>query len=225
MTRIWRIARREYIAAVCSKGFLIGLILAPILMGGGFIGVAILQRQRGPAEPDRDRRSRAHFADAIRAAAETRNASESGGNKPGRTAYRIDIIAPPPADTEAAARRLEWSDEIRAGRLHAFLEIGPDIVQARPGSSESRVLYFSKNPALDDARGWLAGVINERLRHLRLEAAGIDPRTITNLFSWASLEPMSLVVRDVRTGVAAAPKRTQTRPKPSALRSSCWSCP
>ncbi|MCC7377079.1 MAG: ABC transporter permease [Verrucomicrobiales bacterium] len=208
MRRIWRIAQREYIAAVCSKGFLIGLILAPIMMGGGFIGVAILQRQRGPAENriaivDHT----PHFAEAIRAAAETRNASESGGNKPGRTAYRIDIIAPPPADTEADARRLEWSDEIRAGRLHAFLEIGPDIVQARPGSGESRVLYFSKNPALDDARGWLAGVINERLRRLRLEAAGIDPRTVTNLFSWASLEPMNLAVRDARTGVAAAPKR------------------
>jgi ABC-2 type transport system permease protein len=209
MHRIWRIARREYISAVGSKGFLIGLILAPIMMGGGFIGVALLQRQRGPAENrivilDRT----PHFAEAIRVAAEARNATDSGNAKSGRTAYRIEVPPTPTDEPDADARRLALSEQIRAGRLHAFLEIGAELVQARPGSPDARVLYFSKNPALDDARNWLAGVINERLRRLRLEAAGIDPQTVTNLFTWASLEPMNLVVRDARTGSVPAPKRT-----------------
>lgn len=209
MHRIWRIAQREYVTAVCSKGFLLGLILAPIMMGGGFIGIAILQRQRGPAESrivvvDRT----PHFAEAIRAAAEARNASDRGTAKSSRTTYRIETRTADDAGTGNNASRLALSDEIRAGRLHAFLEIGADIVQPRSGSNDARVLYFSKNPAFDDARGWLAGVINERLRRLRLEAAGIDPRTVTNLFTWAALEPMDLIVRDVRTGDVASPKRT-----------------
>ncbi|MBL9138071.1 MAG: ABC transporter permease [Verrucomicrobiales bacterium] len=207
MHRIWRIARREYVSAVCSKGFLIGLILAPLLMSGGFIGLALLQRQRGPAESRIVVIDRTHrFAETIRSAADARNSSDQGAASPGRTSYRIE--SPPTHLSDTDARRLALSEEVRTGRLHAFLEIGADITQPAPGSSDARILYFSKNPAFDDARNWLSGVINERLRQLRLEAAGIDPRTVTNLFNRASLEPMELVARDRRTGDVTIPKRT-----------------
>ena len=39
MRRALRIARREYVATVCTRGFILGLILVPLMMGGGLIGV------------------------------------------------------------------------------------------------------------------------------------------------------------------------------------------
>jgi ABC-type Na+ efflux pump permease subunit len=49
--RAWLIAKRDYIASVRTKSFLIGLILFPMIFGGGALGVAIMK-----AKPDvRDR--------------------------------------------------------------------------------------------------------------------------------------------------------------------------
>ncbi|MBT4504116.1 MAG: hypothetical protein HOC74_40675, partial [Gemmatimonadetes bacterium] len=45
MRKILRLARREYKASVQTKGFIIGLVLAPILMGGGIIGMVLMKDQ------------------------------------------------------------------------------------------------------------------------------------------------------------------------------------
>ena len=43
MHRILRLVRREYKSSVKTKGFIIGLILAPIFMGGGLIAIVLLK--------------------------------------------------------------------------------------------------------------------------------------------------------------------------------------
>ena len=43
MSKILRIAKREYKASVQTKGFIIGLMLAPILMGGSIIAMVLLK--------------------------------------------------------------------------------------------------------------------------------------------------------------------------------------
>jgi len=43
MNRILRVAKRDYLASVKTKGFIIGLVLAPVLMGGGFIGILLME--------------------------------------------------------------------------------------------------------------------------------------------------------------------------------------
>ena len=45
------VAKRDYLATIKSKPFLFGLIVAPILFGSGFIGVAIMK-----AKPDIEER-------------------------------------------------------------------------------------------------------------------------------------------------------------------------
>lgn len=205
MRRMARIARREYVASVCTKGFLIGLIMAPILMAGGLIGVAVTQRQ--------DRRTERHLvvldhsgrvADAIVEAAAARNRNTATGSN--RTdSYRIDVV--PPEGADPAAQRLALSDRVRAGQLHAFVEIGRQVVQPPAGSEDGRIRYHAKNPAMDEVRSWLGNVVNDRLRRERLLAAGVDPGTLTNLFHWVSLEGMGLIERDSRTGAVQAAQR------------------
>ena len=43
MRKILRLIKREYKAAVKTKGFIIGLVLAPIMMSGGIIAFALLK--------------------------------------------------------------------------------------------------------------------------------------------------------------------------------------
>ena len=40
--RILLIAKRDYLATIRTKAFIIGLVVAPILFGGGFLGVALM---------------------------------------------------------------------------------------------------------------------------------------------------------------------------------------
>jgi ABC-2 type transport system permease protein len=207
MFRMLRIARREYIASVCTKGFVVGLILAPILMAGGLIGVAVTERQNRHTE----RRvavidHTGKLADTVVAAAVARNRGVS--NAAGKSApatYHVEIVPPNPADPQAL--RLELSDRIRAGGLHAFVEIGSRVVQSPPGSEDGRIRYHARNPALDEVRSWLGNVVNDRLRQERLLAAGIDPAAVTNLFQWVSPEGMGLIERDARTGVVQGARR------------------
>ncbi len=42
MHNVWLIAKREYTERIRTKGFLVATILIPLLMGGGFFGVATL---------------------------------------------------------------------------------------------------------------------------------------------------------------------------------------
>ena len=48
MHRIFLVAKRDYLATIRSKPFLFGLIVAPILFGGGFIGIALMKSSRSP---------------------------------------------------------------------------------------------------------------------------------------------------------------------------------
>ena len=43
MYKILVFAQREYMASVTSKGFIIGLVLAPVMMGGSLIAFALLK--------------------------------------------------------------------------------------------------------------------------------------------------------------------------------------
>ena len=45
MRRILLIAKRDYLASIRAKAFLVGLIVAPILFGGGFIGLAVMKKK------------------------------------------------------------------------------------------------------------------------------------------------------------------------------------
>ena len=47
MRRILLIAKRDYLATIRTKAFIIGLIVAPVLFGGGFLGIALMN-----AKPD-----------------------------------------------------------------------------------------------------------------------------------------------------------------------------
>lgn len=196
------IAKREYLATVRTKGFIIGLFVAPLLMFGAILVIPLFQGHRDTS----DRRIAVldwtgRVAAAIEKAAEERNAEtvrDQDSGKKHAPAYLIETVAPDEADP--SAQRLALSDRVRSKELHAFLEIGPDAVHPGENPETARIGYHSPGAALDDLRTWLRGVINPELRDLRLADAGLTKEQVPDLFRWDPVEPMSLVTADEQTG-------------------------
>jgi ABC-2 type transport system permease protein len=210
MNKILMVAMREYKAIVKTKGFLIGLAIAPIFMAGGFLFAIAAEKMADT----KDQRlaivdASGAIAPVIILAAQERNKTEVHDPKTGKKvkpAYQVEVLA---ADAnDPARRRLELSDQIRQDKLHAFLEIGAGVVE--PGSSPdaAAIRYYSKNSAMDELRRWLSYPINNELRRLRLAKAGIDAKAVPNLFNWSEIEGMELVSMDAKTGKTQEARRS-----------------
>lgn len=209
MRRVFLVAWRDYLATVKTKGFIIGLVIAPLFMGGSGVAFVLLRNQ----VDTRDRRiavidhSGAAVAELQRAATE-RNDREVFDTEKGqkvKPAYLIDVVEP--ASGDAKAQRLELSDRIRQGELHGFLEIGPEARHPGTNAATAYVRYYARNAAFDDLRRWLDNTVNNHLRATRLTDSGIPPEEVGQVLRWISLEPMQLVSREESTGEIAQARR------------------
>jgi len=202
MRKTLLIAKREYLASVKTKGFIIGLLLAPVLMCGGLIAVVVF---RGQVDV-RDKRivlvdRSGLLAPALAQAAEKRNADEVHDSKTGKKvkpAYLIESADPQAGDLPA--QLLALSERVRNGELHAFIEIGPEVLHPGTNREPARVRYHAKGAALDDIRRWVERPLNDELRRQRLAAAGIEEAQVQGLFNWVAVEGMGLVTADPNTG-------------------------
>ncbi len=199
MRKTLLIAARDYNASVRTKGFIIGLVLLPFLLGGSIFVVKLMEgrvdtRDRRIAIIDRT----GVVAPALVEAAERRNESEIYDQETGkqvRPAYIFQIVEPAEADVER--QRLELSDRVRAGELFAFVEIGPDLLY--PGE-DARINYHSENPLFDNLRHWIVGPINDRLRSVRIAESNLDEDTVHRLTRWIPVDALGLITLDEDTG-------------------------
>ena len=211
MRRILLIAKRDYLAVVRTKAFLVGLVLAPLLFGGGFIGIAFLK-----AKPDvADRRialldRTGVLAAAVIQVAEEKNAREVFDKKTGQQVSPRYVLEAVKAEADAGAQRLALSDRVRRGELAAFLEIGPRTLHPGEDAAARRVAYYTNASGLDEMSRWISDPINTGLRRVRMAELGIDAKRTGELLSTPSLERMSLVDRDRNTGaIRAASKKSE----------------
>ncbi len=210
MVKALRIAKREYLATVRTKGFIIGLVVAPLLFGGSAIAMVIFEnrvdtRDKVIAVVDRS----GLVAETVVKAAEARNARVVYDDETGekvQAAYVIDLVAP--NDVNPDAQRLELSERVRARELHAFVEVGPGVLHPRGEATASRIDYYAKGAAIDDLRRWVEQPINGELRSLRLLETGADPAAHPDMFDWVSASPMGLVSLDPETGEIGVPRRS-----------------
>jgi len=210
MRRALCIARREYVASVKTKAFVIGLLLAPLMMSGGLLAVVALRgqvdvRDKRIAVLDRS----GLLAPALARAADKRNEEEVTQPKTGRKikpAYQIERI--PVRSRELQAQRFELSERVRRGALHAFIEIGPQILHPGTNRELARVTYHAKGAALDEIRRWVESPLNTELRRLRLADAGIDEARVPDLFAWTSVQAMGLISADPQTGRPARARKS-----------------
>ena len=208
MRKTLRIARREYGAQVRTKGFVIGLVLAPVIMSGSLIAMAVFKDSVDTTDQviavmDHS----GTVAEALVEAAEGRNASaiyNEDGDKV-RPAYIIEVVEPDCAGLDG--QKLELSRRVRNGSLHAFVEIGPDVMHPGEDPETYRIAYHSENAAMDDARGWIQHPINNHLRTERMGEAGIAESDVGDILWWVNIEPMGLVSVDENTGEVKGARR------------------
>ena len=114
MNKSIQIAIREYLATVKTKGFILGLILAPILMSGGIIAMALFQDRVDITDKKMvviDHSEK--IADSLIARAEQRNRDVVHDKKTGKKvkpAYILEKIAPDIVDPEK--QKLELSQQV-----------------------------------------------------------------------------------------------------------------
>jgi ABC-type Na+ efflux pump permease subunit len=133
VNKIWVVARREYLATVRTKAFLIGVIMMPVFMLlGGVIG-AINRRFEDQGEKRFavvDRTPGEKLFPLLEAAAKKRNETEITDKKTQQRtapAFVLEKVAP---EADIDELRLRLSDRVRKGELAGFLEIGPKALDS-----------------------------------------------------------------------------------------------
>ncbi len=202
MHKVWKIAVRDYIAAVKTKGFIIGLAVVPVVMSGSVLAMLLLGDQVDTTDKKIAIIDHTDIvAESVAAAAEERNANEvyeKNTNNKIKPAYLIEVVQ---IDQEQPERqKLELSDRVRTGELHGFVEIYKEAIHPSQNWDDTHIAYYAKNAALDDVRRWLIGPINVRLRSERLAQVGVKDIDQEELFAWLSVEGRKLIETNTETG-------------------------
>ena len=204
MRKILLMAKRDYIESVRTKAFIIGLIVAPLLFGGAFFGIAIMKKR-----PDlRDKRIAVldHTGlvapPLLRAVAEknAKDVYDKVTHSQIEALYVLEAVAPSPGDAEE--QRLALSNRVRSRELFAFLEIWPQALQ--PGQvtkpAARHVAYYTNAGGIDATRNWLRDPLNRAVRSVQLALLGVEGSHFEDLLAPVAIDPLSLLARDPRTG-------------------------
>lgn len=210
MRKTLRIARREYNAQVRTKGFLIGLALAPLFACGGLIAFALLKDHVDVTDQHIALVDRSGLlAEYLVEEAEKRNAKwvhdeETGEKK--RPAYVFEIM--PPGTEGDDGLQIALSDRVRNKELFAYVMIGGGVLHPDVNPDDSRITYHSMTPLNMDARNWMYGLVNRRLSELRAKEAELDKTLIDKVMRRIGIESLGLVSVDKDTGKVTDARRT-----------------
>ncbi len=201
MLRTLLIAKRDYLQMVQSKAYLVGLILLPLLFGGGFF-VLPLANRGGP----KDLRVAVLDGTGVAGAAVIESAqeinrrarSDTSFGSPSAPRYSFEEVKP---ESDLAAQLLSLSDRVRSGELSLVVEISPEALQ--PPSHPNRPLarYYSNSGGIVDQQNfWVPAAVNNGLRRVRLTQLGIDPARVPGVLDDIGVVPMDLVSKNPATG-------------------------
>lgn len=204
MRKVLVIAVREYLAVVATKSFLVGILLMPILMGGGFVVQYFLRDQVDPRPKHYaiiDRTVSRAFYPLLEQAAEQRNQAltDGEGSKPTRPPFLLED-ATPTAGADLAMLRLELSERVRKGELAGFLEIGPDILQPNANAESATVRYQTNRPSQQAFPRWAEATLNSAVQARRAGSKNINLADVNLIIQPVPLSSKGLTERDPRTG-------------------------
>ena len=129
MNKILVIAKREFRAAVRTKGFLISILLLPIFMGGGLVVFTLLEDKvdltdKRIAVIDHS----GLFWDRLSESADSWNKNQTLNTKGEKISpsYFFEKIDPDKIQPEK--QKLILSERVRNKEIHAFVQIRSDVV-------------------------------------------------------------------------------------------------
>jgi len=202
MRKTFIIALREYKAAVKTKGFLITLIMMPVLMGGS-MAVSLLTQNKVDTS-DKKIAVIDHsglFYESLQQSVKQHNETEifkQGTGEKIRPAFLLEF--PEIGQADPVKQKLELSERVAAKQLNGFLEIGSSILHPDKDPANAYVRYYSEASILDESSSWFTNPVNNRLREVRLAGMNLSADSTKELFFWTNIEAMGLLKVDENTG-------------------------
>jgi ABC-2 type transport system permease protein len=189
MNKILLIARRDYIQTVTSKGYLVALVLLPLIFGGGILGSRLANRGNNLSS------QRIGIIDHTRVLAQRMiQAAEQSNENP---KFTFEELRP---ETDEDGQVLSVSNRIREGELLAVIDIPADIPGLSGAAGSDKVVYYTNSTGQGQLGSWLTNIVNSSLVGLRLEQAGLEKTRIPELVRRVPVVPMNPAKRDPATG-------------------------
>ncbi len=197
MNKVMVVFKREYLAQVQSKTFLVTIVLMPVLMGGSilvqkFVGDGVDTKDRKIAIIDRT----SQLYPQIEQLAQQRNenAITNDAGEKVRPAFKLSQIAP---EDDAEAQRLALSKQVKAKELDAFLDIGSNVLNSdATDSGADEVRYHSQSPTDREFLRWLEGQLNRLVLPVRFKEANLSPDVVSNAIRPIDVRNLGLIKVD-----------------------------
>lgn len=191
MRKVWTIARREYLAMVATKAFLMSIALMPVLMFGGMIVAGRLQNVTDTSVKTivvADGTGGLLDDDLQQAAAAT---APAAGVEPDSPTYVIERFD---ADALSDSQRVALSQRVRRDEIKGFAEIPPGVLNVDEApSAGATVKFYAQNPMLSEERRWFENVLREAVRKRRIAALDLDAAAVMRATAPVGVAPMGLV--------------------------------
>lgn len=199
MRKILAIAKSEYLVAVKSKAFLIGVIMTPVFMLGGILVQMLLKDQ-----VDRtDRRcvvvdhSGVLFplieqSNAWRTQNEIHETTEDGERRQIKPKFIFEAYD---EASDTSQIHADLTSRVESGELIGYAIIDREILDAGQTAAPSghRLAYHTKTPSDLQLANWLEYIVNREVQRLRFEHAGLDQQLVQSLSSAVKLTSLGLV--------------------------------
>jgi ABC-type Na+ efflux pump permease subunit len=216
MRKLRVIAVREYLAAVRTKTFVIGLLLMPIMMGSSGLVQWLLRDvvdTRDKTFAVVDRTPGQQLLSTIERGVEEYNKTKAEDPKTHQQVkphFKV-LVVEPSSDTKAAIenQHLELSDQVREGKLRGFLEVrskdvfgpgAPGLVPAGEDAAFVEVLYETNRPADEDFARYVKEITEKKVRDGLALRAGLAPAALDRMLRPVALKSRGLTTRDPETG-------------------------
>ena len=202
MRRVIVVARSEFQTAVRARGFLIGIMLMPILFGGAVFLQRVVDR-----EANRTIRRVAVIDDTGRlfaplaASAQSWNRGERdlGPRVAESPQFALEPVVPRAGDREALL--LSLSQRVRAQDLFAFVELPSGLLGENP---DAKIRYYSAAPAYRELPDWLQRAVLREVVKRRFEQAHLSPLVVATLLKPIATEELGLLGRSSTGSVRQA---------------------
>jgi ABC-2 type transport system permease protein len=199
LRKILLIARRDYVQTVTSKGYLVALVLMPLMFGGSILAVSLANRGNSSSQRIAVIDHTGILGPTVIQAAEQPN-GRAANPAPGFQTlpkYTFEELKP---DADEAGQLLSVSNRIRSGDLYLVLDIPAGALRPAGDSDRDQIVYYTNGAGSAQLGPWLTGVVNYSLRRVRLLQAGVDSARLPELLREVPVVSANLASRDPVTG-------------------------